>query len=114
MNNLTIFYSLGFSVLLLNYRGSSGYGQDSVDSTAGNVGSADVQDCQQAAEYLVNQCGFKNVVLFGGSHGGFLTCHLIGQYPGFYKAAVGLNSVTCLECENFFIFTYCRGIVNSP
>lgn len=43
---IAVFYSLGYSVLLLNFRGSSGYGQDSIESLPGHISIYDVQDCQ--------------------------------------------------------------------
>ncbi|XP_008412063.1 acylamino-acid-releasing enzyme-like isoform X2 [Poecilia reticulata] len=88
---------MGFGVLLVNYRGSLGFGQDSVLSLLGNVGSQDVMDVQAAVESVLDaEFDREKVAISGGSHGGFLACHLIGQYPGFYKACVARNPVVNL------------------
>ncbi|XP_013924465.1 PREDICTED: acylamino-acid-releasing enzyme-like [Thamnophis sirtalis] len=86
---------MGFAVLLVNYRGSLGFGQDSVDSLPGNVGCQDVKDVQSCVEQMLQKepLDSNRVALLGGSHGGFLSCHLIGQYPGTYKACVTRNPV---------------------
>lgn len=75
---------LGFSVLLVNYRGSTGFGQDSIDTLPGRVGSLDVLDCQQAVNDVLayaEETGVSasRLCVYGGSHGGFLTVHLIGE-----------------------------------
>ncbi|XP_058498459.1 acylamino-acid-releasing enzyme isoform X1 [Solea solea] len=89
---------MGFAVLLVNYRGSLGFGQASVLSLPGRIGDQDVKDVQFAVERVLEGGEFdaERVAVSGGSHGGFLACHLVGQYPGFYKACVSRNPVVNL------------------
>ncbi|NXW69641.1 ACPH enzyme, partial [Hirundo rustica] len=86
---------VGFAVLLVNYRGSLGFGQDSVASLPGNVGTQDVHDVQFCVERVLQEetLDASRVALVGGSHGGFLACHLIGQFPDTYHACVVRNPV---------------------
>ncbi len=100
---------LNAAVVLINYRGSTGFGQAGIDSLVANVGKVDVDDCmfsvQKCLELVVDDVckdctsGQKivnplKIGVVGGSHGGFLSAHLIGQYPEVFKAACMRNPVT--------------------
>ena len=77
--------SLGFVVAYCNYRGSTGYGEAALQSLVGGAGGGagvrDVMDCSAIARRCVNDgiCDPERVCVVGGSHGGFLGGHLVGQ-----------------------------------
>jgi len=71
---------LGFSVLFINYRGSTGLGKSYVESLLGKIGDADVKDVYNAV-HSNPLWSNRKLVLYGGSHGGFLVTQLSGQYP---------------------------------
>jgi len=102
----------GYAVMMVNYRGSIGFGQDSINSLPGNIGRQDIADVQDVVEQIVASGAVNKgkVVLIGGSHGGFLTLHAIGQFPDFYRAAVARNPVaniaSMLSCSDIPDWTF--------
>ncbi|KAK4783154.1 hypothetical protein SAY86_007528 [Trapa natans] len=87
--------SLGFNLLIVNYRGSLGFGEEALQSLLGNIGSQDVNDVLSAIDHVIDS-GITNpskIAVLGGSHGGFLTTHLIGQAPDRFAAAAARNPV---------------------
>ncbi|XP_039753835.1 acylamino-acid-releasing enzyme-like isoform X1 [Pararge aegeria] len=93
-----LFNMIGFACLLINYRGSTGTGDASIFYLPSRIGSADVEDCKLATIKALDQFPVddKRLLLYGGSHGGFLVCHLSGVYPDLYSVTVTRNPVTDL------------------
>jgi len=86
----------GYAILHVNYRGSTGFGQNALEALPGNIGTLDVKDVVHAAVTL-SESGWidpDRIGVCGGSHGGFLASHLIGQYPDMFKVAAMRNPVT--------------------
>lgn len=64
---------------MVNYTGSLGFGQDSVEALLGQCGKLDVGDVIASAKHLVKigiaEEGKGKQFVSGGSHGGFLSAH---------------------------------------
>jgi acylaminoacyl-peptidase len=93
---LAFLASCGYCVLQVNYRGSTGFGRATLESLIGEAGTLDVEDCLRAlaAAVAAEHSDPARVAVFGGSHGGFLGAHLIGQHPSRFRAACLRNPVT--------------------
>jgi dipeptidyl aminopeptidase/acylaminoacyl peptidase len=65
----------GFAVLDVNYGGSSGYGREYRRRLDGAWGIVDVEDCENAARFLVEQgrADGRRLAIDGGSAGGYTT-----------------------------------------
>lgn len=69
----------GFAVLYVNYRGSLGLGQRSLETLPGNIGTQDINEVVQATRWVAANeqfCVDKSRIAFvGGSHSGFIGAH---------------------------------------
>ncbi|KNE61476.1 hypothetical protein AMAG_06297 [Allomyces macrogynus ATCC 38327] len=81
----------GHTVALVNYTGSTGFGNGSIYALVGKIGDLEVEDSHCVAKSLLARTDLnldqENVYYLGGSHGGLIGAFLIGRYPGFYHAA---------------------------
>ncbi|MFH0761970.1 MAG: prolyl oligopeptidase family serine peptidase [Bacteroidota bacterium] len=103
----------GYTVLDLDYRGSSGYGRDWRTAIYRHMGSKDLSDNVDGAKYLVSNCGVdpKRIGLYGGSYGGFLTLMAMFIAPDVFAAGAGLRSVTDWA---HYSHGYTAPILNTP
>jgi dipeptidyl aminopeptidase/acylaminoacyl peptidase len=65
----------GFGILDVNYGGSTGYGREYRQRLNGQWGVVDVQDCANAATYLIQRgdADPQRLIIRGGSAGGYTT-----------------------------------------
>lgn len=84
------FATRGYAFLMVNYRGSTGYGKAYMDKLRGCWGVYDVEDSATGAAYLANEglADPTRFVIMGGSAGGFTVLQSLVEKPGFYKAAI--------------------------
>ena len=84
------FVSQGYTVLLPNIRGSSGYGRAFEDANNKDWGHGDLEDVKAGAEYLkkLPTVDAERIGITGTSYGGCMTMSAVAFAPGFFQAAV--------------------------
>lgn len=98
-----LWLSLGYNIFSVNYRGSTGYGLKFCEALAGNVFTMDVNDClnlfQKCIDTYPEEVDDTRLGVYGGSHGGFLTCSVISHpdWADRFKAACIWNPVTAMH-----------------
>lgn len=98
------FTSRGYAVLMVNYRGSTGYGRSYMQALRQRWGDLDVEDAVGGAQALVDQ-GLANprqMVIRGGSAGGYTVLNALIRYPGRFKAGLcsfGVSNLFSLNMD---------------
>ncbi len=99
----TCFFSdLGWAVLEVNYRGSTGYGESYRRALDGQWGILDMQDCVEGAHAMVSRGGInpRRLAIKGGSAGGFTVLNALAHHPGLFRAGIsnyGVGDLVQLE-----------------
>ncbi len=73
----------GYAFATVNYRGSTGFGEDFREALTGAIGTLEIDDIVAARHWLVeNQVADpRRILLSGYSYGGYLTCMAMGVHP---------------------------------
>jgi dipeptidyl aminopeptidase/acylaminoacyl peptidase len=109
----TLLVQNGYVVLDLDYRASAGYGRDWRTAIYRQMGTPEVEDLMDGADWLAENHGVDRdrVGLYGGSYGGFLTLMGLFTQPGSFAAGAALRPVTDWAHYNH---GYTANILNTP
>lgn len=93
-----ILLSLGYALLLVNYRGSTGYGKAFAESVLGKIGGFDVEDVQDLVKKTLSSERIRiepdRICAIGGSHSGLIVGWLAARKVIPLKCWVCINPVT--------------------
>ena len=90
------FATRGYAVLMVNHRGSTGYGREYMTRLRGDWGICDVEDAVSGVTHLVeaDRIDASRTAIVGGSAGGFTVLHTMITHPEAFTAGVSLYGVS--------------------
>ncbi|WP_281202513.1 S9 family peptidase [Cytobacillus kochii] len=82
----------GYSIFAPNFRGSTGYGLSFMKMVEGDWGDGPRLDNIAGIEWLIEKGYTKkgDILLMGGSYGGYMALLLHGRHPEYFKAVVDI------------------------
>ena len=101
-----IFAARGWATLMVNYRGSTGYGQKLADAIFGDQNGGEAKDVLFGVDAALKKFAWLDgdrMGLEGGSYGGQLANWIITQTPRF-KAAIPISSISNLVTQNYLSY----------
>ena len=103
----------GYTVIDIDYTGSSGYGRDHRTGIYRHMGGRDLTDQVDGVKLLVQKYNVNpaHVGLYGGSYGGFITLMALFNEPDVFASGAALRSVTDWAHYNH---GYTSNILNEP
>ncbi len=81
----------GFAAVMVDFHGSTGYGQKFTDSISGDWGGKPLEDLQKGLSAALQKYAFLDgdrACALGGSYGGYMTNWIAGAWPDGFKCLV--------------------------
>jgi dipeptidyl aminopeptidase/acylaminoacyl peptidase len=94
--NPQLFAGAGYAVVMVDFHGSTGYGQAFTDSISGDWGGKPLEDLKRGlSEALKNNPWLDGdrMCALGGSYGGFMINWIAGQWPDGFKCLVSHDGI---------------------
>ncbi|NRR30733.1 S9 family peptidase [Oxalobacteraceae bacterium] len=103
----------GYIVLDMDYRASEGYGRNWRTAIYRQMGHPELEDYIDGVNWMVSrhQGDAKNVGVYGGSYGGFMTFMALMRAPDVFKSGAALRPVTDWTT---YEHDYTSNILNTP
>ena len=89
--NAQTFAGAGYGVVMIDFHGSTGYGQAFTDSISGDWGGKPLQDLKLGLAAALKQFPWLDgdeACAVGGSYGGFMVNWIAGQWPDRFKCLI--------------------------
>lgn len=97
--NMGLFASKGYGVLAVNFHGSSGFGQDFMDSIRNDWGGKPFEDCLAGVRYILSKYKYLDkdrVGALGASYGGYMMNWMNG-HTDMFKCLVNHDGIFSLK-----------------
>ena len=89
--NAQTYAGAGYAVVMIDFHGSTGYGQAFTDSITGDWGGKPLEDLQKGLAAAAERYPFldaNNACALGGSYGGYMMAWIAGRWPDQFKCLV--------------------------
>ncbi|WP_115718984.1 dipeptidyl-peptidase 5 [Gallaecimonas mangrovi] len=89
--NAELWAAAGYAVVMIDFHGSTGYGQAFTDSITGHYGDRPLEDLQKGFDFIAKQepwIDASNACALGGSYGGYMINWIEGNWPNKFKCLV--------------------------
>ncbi len=111
----------GYAVLIVNYRGSTGYGRAFMAAAVGQFGAAMQDDLMDALAWAIEQkvADPEKVAIMGHSYGGYATLMALAQHPRKFACGIDIAGPTDLvrlleEFPPYWELAYWYSYVGDP
>ncbi len=94
--NPQAFAGAGYGVVMIDFHGSTGYGQAFTDSISGDWGGKPLEDLKLGLDAALKNNPWMDgdrVCALGGSYGGFMINWIAGQWPDRFKCLVSHDGI---------------------